>query len=73
MQLSVAKSFKGDKDAAVKQAQQSQSTILKPIREELDFGPDIYESLDEAMIDITQERLEDARRPNTPFDHFELI
>jgi len=36
--------------------------MLKPIREELSLGPEIYESLDEAMIDVTEERVEDARR-----------
>ena len=36
-------------------------TMLKPIREELDFGHEIYESLDEAMVDVTEERINDAR------------
>ncbi len=47
-------------------------TMLKPIREELDFGLDIYESLDEEMIDVTVERIEDARRQNMPFDHYRI-
>ena len=47
--------------------------MLKPIREELGFGDDIYESLDEADIDVTVERIESTRRQNMPFDHFAII
>ena len=47
--------------------------MLRPIREELDFGEDVYESLDEAEIDVTLERVEDARRQNLPFDHFMIM
>ena len=47
-------------------------TMLKPIREELSLGPEIYESLDEDMIDVTLERIEEARQQNMPFDHFRL-
>lgn len=46
--------------------------MLNPIRQELDLGPDIYESLDEDMIDVTQERIEEARIKSTPFDHGRL-
>ena len=48
-------------------------TMLKPIREELSLGPEIYESLDEAMIDVTEERVEESRRQNMPFNHFLII
>lgn len=47
--------------------------MLKPIREELGFGEDIYESLDEAEIDVTVERVETARRQALPFDHFVIM
>jgi len=47
-------------------------TMLKPIREELDFGPEIYESLDEGMVDVTEERIDDARQQNLPFNHFRI-
>jgi len=47
-------------------------TMLKPIREELSFASDIYESLDEEMIDVTEERIGDARRQSMPFDHFQI-
>ena len=46
--------------------------MLNPIRQELDLGPDIYESLDEDMIDVTLERIEEARIKNTPFGHGQL-
>ena len=46
--------------------------MLLFIREELSFPADLYESLDEADVDVTEERIEDARRQNLPFDHFEL-
>ena len=46
--------------------------MLKPIREELEFGPDVYESLDEEMIDVTEDRIDDARRQNMPFDHYRI-
>lgn len=36
--------------------------MLKPIREELDLGHEMYESLDEAMIDVTEERVQEARQ-----------
>ena len=45
-------------------------TMLRPIREELSFGPEIYESLDEAIIDVTQDRIDEARFVSMPFDHF---
>ena len=48
----------------------SPETMLRPIREELSFGPEIYESLDEAMIDVTQDRIDEARFVSMPFDHF---
>ena len=51
---------------------QEKNTMLNPIRQELDLGPDIYESLDEDMIDVTQERIEEARIKSTPFDHGRL-
>ena len=44
--------------------------MLKPIREELDFGSELYDSLDEGMIDVTEERIEEARLQNMSFDHF---
>ena len=37
-------------------------TVLRPIREELGFSVDIYESLDDEMIDVTVDRVEEARR-----------
>ena len=43
--------------------------MLNPIRQELDLGPDIYESLDEDMVDVTLERIEEARIKSIPFDH----
>ena len=46
--------------------------MLNPIRQELDLGPDIYESLDEDMVDVTLERIEEARIKSTPFDHGRL-
>ena len=46
--------------------------MLNPIRQELDLGPDIYESLDEDMIDVTLERIEEARIKSTPFGHGQL-
>ena len=43
--------------------QQQQNTVLRPIREELGFSLDIYESLDdEELIDVTHDRVEEARR-----------
>mmetsp|Transcript_35460 Transcript_35460/g.43377 ORF Transcript_35460/g.43377 Transcript_35460/m.43377 type:complete len:104 (-) Transcript_35460:687-998(-) len=47
--------------------------MLKPIREELDFSEGLYDSLDEAMIDVTEERVEESRRQNLPFDHYRLV
>lgn len=47
--------------------------MLRPIREELDFAEDLYESLDEAEIDVTQERVDEARRQEMPFDHFKIF
>jgi len=47
--------------------------MLKPIREELCFGYEIYESLDEEAIDVTEERIEEARRYSMPFDHFKIF
>ena len=35
----------------------ARATTLKPIREELSFDSQIYESLDEAEIDVTYERI----------------
>ena len=35
--------------------------MLKPIRNELSFDSDLYESLDDEMIDVTYERIESAR------------
>jgi len=52
--------------------QQEKVTMLKPIREELDLGYDIYESLDEGEVDVTEERISDARQQNMPFDHFRI-
>ena len=46
--------------------------MLRPIREELSFDTDLYESLDEALIDVTEERVADARRQNLPFNHYVL-
>ena len=37
-------------------------TVLRPIREELGLSVDIYESLDDDMIDVTLDRVEEARR-----------
>lgn len=47
--------------------------MLYPIRQELGFGEEIYESLDEAEIDVTVERVDAARRQNLPFDHFSIV
>lgn len=38
------------------------NTVLRPIREELGFSLDIYESLDDEDIDVTFDRVEEARR-----------
>ena len=46
--------------------------MLRPIREELGFSYDIYESLDDELIDVTYDRLEEARRQKLPFDHFQI-
>jgi len=48
------------------------TTMLKPIRDELNFGLEIYDSLDEAMVDVTDDRIEEARQQNLPFDHFRI-
>ena len=56
-----------------KAASDGMNTMLKPIREELSFDADLYESLDEAMIDVTEERVDEARRQNLPFDHYVLV
>ena len=64
-----SKGFKGqqgDKETI------SYATMLKPIREELDFGLEIYESLDEAMVDVTEERVNDSRLQSMPFDHYKI-
>ena len=46
--------------------------MLKPIREELGFGCQSYESLDDEMIDVTYDRVEEARRQTQPFDHYKI-
>lgn len=46
--------------------------MLKPIREELGFSSDIYESLDDEMIDVTHERLQDTRRQAMTFEQFKM-
>lgn len=46
--------------------------MLLPIRDELGLPQDAYESLDEAMIDVTEARLEAVKRQNMPFDHFRI-
>ena len=43
-------------------ASTANETVLRPIREELGFSLDIYESLDDEMIDVTVDRVEEARR-----------
>ena len=43
-------------------ASAANETVLRPIREELGFSLDIYESLDDEMIDVTVDRVEEARR-----------
>ena len=43
-------------------ASTANETVLRPIREELGFSVDIYESLDDEMIDVTVDRVEEARR-----------
>ena len=47
-------------------------TMLIPVREELGFSIDIYDSLDDEMIDVTVERVEEARRQTLPFDHYQI-
>lgn len=54
------------------QADGAADTMLRPIREELEFGHEIYESLDDEMIDVTFDRIEEARRQTQPFDHFKI-
>ena len=44
--------------------------MLRPIREELGFSVDVYESLDDELIDVTEERIEETRRQAMPFDQF---
>ena len=46
--------------------------MLRPIREELGFAADIYDSLDDEMVDVTEERIEEARRQTLPFDHYQI-
>lgn len=48
-------------------------TMLKPIREELGFSREIYESLDDEMIDVSVDRIEDTRRQAMPFDQFKIL
>ena len=51
-----------------------QNTVLRPIREELGFSLDIYESLDdEELVDVTYDRVEEARRQKLPFDHYQIV
>ena len=42
---------------------------IMPIREELSLSMDFYESLDEQAIDVTQERIDEARMLSVPFEH----
>ena len=62
------------KGAQQQQHEQQQNTVLRPIREELGFSLEIYESLDdEELIDVTHERVEEARRQKLPFDHYQIV
>ena len=44
-----------------------------PIREELSLDTNYYESLDEGAIDVTQDRIDDARKLSMPFEKFRLV
>ena len=59
-------------DATPGASQSTSVTMLRPIREELSFSADIYESLDDEMIDVTYDRVEEARRQTLPFDHYKI-
>ena len=63
---------KKSESVAAQEGVDQRVTMLKPIREELDLGYDIYESLDEGDVDVTEERITDARQQNMPFDHFRI-
>ena len=67
----VSANKKGDSDANEytvsegeegNRATDQRHTTLQPIREELSFDSKVYESLDEADVDVTLERIQEARR-----------
>ena len=44
-----------------------------PIREELSLDSNFYQSLDEGDIDVTQERIDDARKLEISLKLFRLV